>query len=360
MARTISIVGAGRVGKTLAKRLRALGWRIGAVVARTPASSRAAARAIGAGSPYPMLTDRILQRPLRGSDLNSSLREPSRSKLAFQDNRVQGTPLRGSELQPQHKAALRKGALAPDVGFTGSQSASAAILAAPVILITTPDNAMPAAVEILARAGGRAWRGKIVLHASGALDRSVLRPLARLGAATGSVHPMQTFSGRGIPKLAGVTFAIEGDARARRAARGLARSLGGIPVLIAGEDKPAYHATAVLAAGSGFPLIEAAIQMLVRIGFTRRRALQTLLPLTRQMLDNIERLGPRAAWTGPLSRGDYAVVAKHVRALRGYPREFQSAYTAVARLAGRTLSSDPKVALKRIERILKDSRRNRT
>jgi predicted short-subunit dehydrogenase-like oxidoreductase (DUF2520 family) len=307
MARTISIVGAGRVGKTLAKRLRALGWRIGAVVARTPASSREAVRSIGGGSPHTMLGG------------GGSLRESA-----------------------------------------SRQSASAAILAAGVILIATPDNAMPAAVETLARAGGRAWRGKIVLHTSGALDRSVLGPLARLGACTGSLHPMQTFSGRGIPKLAGVTFAIEGDARARRTARGLARSLGGIPVLIASADKPAYHATAVLAAGSGFPLLEAAIQMLVRIGFTRRRALQTLLPLTRQMLDNIERLGPRAAWTGPLSRGDYAVVAKHLRALRGYPREFQSAYAALARLAGRTLSSNPKVVLKRIERILDDSRRNRT
>ena len=373
MARTISIVGAGRVGKTLAKRLRALGWRIGAVVARTPASSRTAVRAIGAGSPHAMLTDFFPQAPFSGSDLNSSrtqLRSLRSSKvqeaffwgaeLSPQGKGTLKEPFRGSELQLRHKAGPTKGASAPEVRLAASQSALAAILAADVILVTTPDNVMSAAVETLARAGGRAWRRKIVLHTSGALDRSVLRPLARLGASTGSLHPMQTFSGRGIPKLTGVTFAIEGDARARRAARGLARSLGGTPVLIASEDKPTYHATAVLAAGSGFPLIEAAIQMLVRIGFTRRRALQTLLPLTRQMLDNIERLGPRAAWTGPLSRGDYAVVAKHLRALRGYPREFHSAYAALARLAGRTLSSNPKVALKRIERTLNDSRRNRT
>src|SRR5208282_1456098 len=49
MDRSISIIGAGRVGTTLGKRLRQLGWRIGAVVTRSPATSRAAVRAIGAG-----------------------------------------------------------------------------------------------------------------------------------------------------------------------------------------------------------------------------------------------------------------------------------------------------------------------
>ena len=51
MKRTLSIVGAGRVGRTLGKRLRERGWRIGAVVTRSTATSRAAVRAIGAGTP---------------------------------------------------------------------------------------------------------------------------------------------------------------------------------------------------------------------------------------------------------------------------------------------------------------------
>ena len=33
----------------------------------------------------------------------------------------------------------------------------------------------------------------------------------------------------------------------------------------------------------------------------------------RQMLDNFESFGPRASWTGPIARGDYAVVAKHMQ-----------------------------------------------
>jgi predicted short-subunit dehydrogenase-like oxidoreductase (DUF2520 family) len=108
----------------------------------------------------------------------------------------------------------------------------------------------------------------------------------------------------------------------------------------------------VLAAGSAYPLIEAGIQMLMRIGFTRRSATQTLLPLIHQILDNIERIGPRAAWTGPLSRGDYGIVARHAKALRGYPREFRESYAALALLAARVLSKNPAAALKKSKRAL--------
>jgi predicted short-subunit dehydrogenase-like oxidoreductase (DUF2520 family) len=226
------------------------------------------------------------------------------------------------------------------------------VLDANLVVIATPDDSMASAVHVLAKIGGPKWRGKVVLHTSGALDRSVLDPLARLGASTGSLHPMQTFSGRNVPKLEGVTFAVEGDAKALRAAKQIARSLGGVPVAIAGADKPAYHATAVLAAGSGFALIEAAVRMLEKIGFTRRRALETLLPLTRQMLDNVERLGPRAAWTGPLSRGDFVVIAKHGKALRRFPREFQQSYAALALLAARVLATNPEAALRDLRRAL--------
>jgi predicted short-subunit dehydrogenase-like oxidoreductase (DUF2520 family) len=303
MTRAISIVGAGRVGRTLGKRLRQLGWRIGAVVTRSTVASRAAVRAIGAGTP-----------------------------LAITPNSLKAVP---------------KGVSAPEA------NAFSLALATDVILVAVPDDAIKNVARTLAQAGGPACRGKIVLHTSGALDRSALAPLARRGAATGSLHPMQTFTGRGAPELRGVTFAIEGDLGARRAAQKIARALGGVPVIIAGRDKPTYHATAVLVCGSAFPLIESALQMLARIGFTRSRALRALLPLTRQMLDNVERLGPRAAWTGPLARGDYAVVARHAKALRRYPREVRQAYAALAFLAARVLARNPARAMQQIERALK-------
>jgi predicted short-subunit dehydrogenase-like oxidoreductase (DUF2520 family) len=290
MARSVSIVGAGRLGRTLGRNLRRLGWRVGAVVTRSPATSRAAVRVIGAGEPHSTLTHDVVD--------------------------------------------------------------------ADVILLVTPDDALAGVARKLAILAGKSCRGKVVLHASGALDTSILRPLARCGAATGSIHPMQTFTKGSQPNLKGVVFAIEGDARARRTAGAIARGLGGVPVQIASRHKPAYHAAGTMLAGHALALTESATQVLTGIGFSRRHAVQTLLPLMRQMLDNFQKHGPRAAWTGPTARGDYATVGKHYSALRRYPREFGDSYATLARLSARTLSQKPSKTLKQIDRALQNSRRN--
>ena len=288
MPRTISIIGAGRVGQTIAKRLHKLGWRIGAVVTRSRRSAQAAVRAIGAGTPHAALTPEALD--------------------------------------------------------------------ADVILLSVPDDVLESVAQKLARIAAacpsKKSRAKIVLHTSGALDHRVLAPLARRGASTGSMHPMQTFSGRTAPRLEGVIFSIEGAPAARATAQKIARSLGGTPVFISANDKPAYHASGTIVAGHALSLIESATQTLMEIGFTRARANQALLPLIRQMLDNYESVGPHAAWTGPLSRGDYATMSKHAKALRRFPREFQDAYRALALLSARVLSKRPAATSRKVTRTL--------
>jgi predicted short-subunit dehydrogenase-like oxidoreductase (DUF2520 family) len=272
MPGTLSIIGAGRVGRALGRRLRELGWKIGAVVASSESSARKAVRSIGAGRAHAFLTRQVL--------------------------------------------------------------------AAQVILITTQDHSVAAIAEELARIGAEELRGKIVLHTSGALSSRVLDPVKKCGAAVGSMHPLQTFSGVAVPSLDGKVFAIEGDTHAVRTARLIARALGAVPVHIEGSKKPLYHAAGALAAGNVLALMEAATRLMTATGMHRREAVRALLPLTRQVLENFERLGPRAAWTGPLSRGDYAVVAAHTEAMKDLPAEFRQAYEAVNRLAAVVLAQD--------------------
>jgi predicted short-subunit dehydrogenase-like oxidoreductase (DUF2520 family) len=284
---TIAIVGAGRVGRTLGRRLRSLGWTVGAVVTRSKPTARAAMRAIGGGMAHAGLTRRVL--------------------------------------------------------------------ASDVVLISTPDDAIPAVAAALAEIGGDEWRGHVILHTSGALDRTILAPLASCGAATGSLHPLQTFSGRGLPRLAGVIFAVEGDRRAAAMARTIARSLGGIAITVDGRNKPAYHAAGAFVAGHILAIAEGATQILMALGFTRRRAARALLPLARQVLENFERLGPRAAWTGPLSRGDYRTIVKHAAALQPFSPELREAYSVLSRLGARLLARNPDAALARLKNVFRKS-----
>ena len=281
MAGTLSIIGAGRVGRALGRRMRELGWKIGAVVARSESSARKAVRSIGAGRAHAFLTRQVL--------------------------------------------------------------------AAQVILITTQDHSVGAVAGELARIGAEELRGKIVLHTSGALSSDVLDPARQCGAAVGSMHPLQTFSGVGVPPLEGRVFTIEGDVVAVRMARQMARALGAVPVQIEGSKKPLYHAAGALAAGNVLALMEAATRLMTAAGMKRREAVRALLPLTRQVLENFERLGPRAAWTGPLSRGDYGVVAAHTEAMKDLPAEFAQAYKEVNRLAAVVLAQDSATMLAELE-----------
>jgi predicted short-subunit dehydrogenase-like oxidoreductase (DUF2520 family) len=226
------------------------------------------------------------------------------------------------------------------------------VMDADVVLIATPDDSIGEVAKDLARIGGEEWRGKIVLHTSGAMDDRVLEPLARLGAATGSMHPLQTFSGRGAPPLEGVTFVIQGDRRAQQVARRVARALGGVPVTLRRGAKPAYHAAATFAAPYFLTLIESSTRILMRSGFSRHRARLALLPLIRQTLANYERFGARKAWTGPVARGDFSTVARHRAALAEWPEEFFHSYAAMARLSARVLASDAKQKLQQLDRVL--------
>jgi predicted short-subunit dehydrogenase-like oxidoreductase (DUF2520 family) len=230
------------------------------------------------------------------------------------------------------------------VRFIGAGTAlvglSRRVLASTCVLIATPDGAIEEIANELARIGGEDLQGQIVLHTSGAMDSSLLHAARSCGASVGSMHPLQTFNGVTVPPLEGKVFAIEGDPMAVRTARKIARALGAAPSQIDARNKPLYHAAGALAAGHTLVVVEAAIQLLMSLGMKRTEAMRALLPMTQQVLQNYERLGPRAAWTGPLARGDYEVVAKHSNVLQQYSEQYRDAYDALNRLAERVLTPD--------------------
>lgn len=282
---TLAIIGAGRVGRAMGRRLRQAGWHVTAVVTRSEASARRAVRHIGAGRPHGNLTRLVLE--------------------------------------------------------------------ASTVLIAVQDDAIAGLAKRLAAMGGEEWHGKIVLHTSGALESSVLAPLERLGAATGSLHPLQSFSTRVAPSLDGIYMVIEGKPKALRVARKIAQNLGGIPLRLRSGRKQAYHAAGVFSAAHVLTLVEAGTRILTAAGFSRRQAVQALLQLSRQVLLNLERFGPSVAWSGPAARGDFGTVAGHVAALREFPREYGEAYAAVHRLGALVLSRRPKGLLARLEPALR-------
>lgn len=198
---------------------------------------------------------------------------------------------------------------------------AAALNECDTILVATPDAAIPVAAGQLLATGAMAAR-HVVLHLSGLLDRSALAVLEPTGAALGSLHPLQTVAdSRTAPeRLRGAFAGIEGDARAVAAGEALALSLSMRPVRIPSDGKADYHLGATFVANYAAALLAIGQQCAERAGIAEALATQLYRPLLAGAAGNLVALGPVAALTGAVRRGDVATIRAHLARVSGRER----------------------------------------
>jgi len=249
--------------------------------------------------------------------------------------RVRGEALRDGSLKRAQKLAKLVGARVPhDLSWVRAE----------LIWFCVPD------AEIARRAKSLAkkieWKGRVALHSSGALTSDELEVLRRRGAAVASVHPLMTFVQGSRPSLAGVSFAVEGDRAAARAARRIVKAVGGRAYSIRKKDKAAYHAWGTFASPLFTALLATSEQVAALAGVNRKAAKQRMIPILRQTLANYAAFGAAGGFSGPIVRGDVDTVKRHLRVLRGTPAA--EVYSALARAALQYLPVKNKKSLKRI------------
>jgi predicted short-subunit dehydrogenase-like oxidoreductase (DUF2520 family) len=217
--------------------------------------------------------------------------------------------------------AARKAATFIGGGEPG-RSNPKAVTGASIVFIATPDRTIPQLAEELAETNLR-WGRKVVAHTSGALSSSALEPLRRRGAKVASLHPLASIADPriGLRDAAGIPFAIEGEPRAIRRLRRLIVSIGGTPVTIPREAKALYHLIAVLLSNDLVALLSFGLEAARLLGLSERQAIRLYLPLVRGTVENVNRLGPVKALTGPVSRGDANTLRLHAEVLRTLPAE---------------------------------------
>ena len=184
-----------------------------------------------------------------------------------------------------------------------------------LVFITTPDGAIE---QLVAEVQWRPEHG--VVHCSGAITLEVLEDAKTVGASVASFHPLQTLSGVESPqqaadRLAGVTYAIEGQGWAVGFLEKLVTRLGGRTINVLSKDRVLYHAAAVMACGYVTTLLEAATDIWQEMGFSAQEARAALTPLTRATVESFGNAGPEISATGPIVRGDTATVVSHLQAL---------------------------------------------
>jgi len=195
------------------------------------------------------------------------------------------------------------------------------------ILIAVPDDAIGAVTRLLAAAG---MHQGIALHTSGAHGPEALVPLAAAGVACGTLHPLQTVANpaEGVRALPGVAFAIDGAPEAVAWATQLVALLDGLPLNIPAPSRPLYHAAAVMASNYVTALISTAVMLMKEAGVDEAAARLALAPLARTSVENAFRLGPAAALTGPIVRGDADTVRGHLAAVAEAPAAVAGLYRA--------------------------------
>jgi len=201
-------------------------------------------------------------------------------------------------------------------GLCGAACAGPAAVVAQsdIIFLTVPDRAIAPVAETLAAAfaGGEGLVGRCVYHTCGALDAAVLEPLKHWGAAVGSLHPLQSFVDRDSWRnLENCYVAVEGDEPAVKCGLEVAQAFGGRPFTVPSGKKMLYHAAAAIASNYLVAVETLARDVMMAAGVAPEQALEVLRPLVEGTLRNAFTVGVPRALTGPISRGDVAIVDAH-------------------------------------------------
>jgi predicted short-subunit dehydrogenase-like oxidoreductase (DUF2520 family) len=220
------------------------------------------------------------------------------------------------------------------IGAGSAVNSYADLRHADIYLIATSDDRIAAACEALVRTG-HIHQGSVVFHCSGALPSSVLNTASRRGGAVASIHPIRSFASPDdvVRDFIGTWCGVEGDDAALASVVPIFEAIGAKTVRIDAAGKTLYHAAAVFAANYTTTLLGVAQDAYVAAGIAPDTALQLMEPLVRACIDNVFRLGPAVALSGPAARGDTATVEKQQAAVAAWKLEYGEAYRQLAALA---------------------------
>ncbi len=243
------------------------------------------------------------------------------AKLWAQHNSVTLSTIVTRQLETAQQAVQFIGA--------GSANTSLADLSGDLICIASGDDTIDTIVSDLTAQCDFA-PGTIVMHFSGSLPATILAPLRAKGCLIASVHPLRGFADPelSVQNFAGTFCTLEGDAEALAILQPLFEQIGGRCLTINSADKAAYHAASSFAGNFILSLADIAMRMFQDSGMTAADGYAVTHSLMHTVLQNFRGPDLQGVLTGPISRGDFGTVAKHVQAIQ--ESDYAEPYRALA------------------------------
>lgn len=184
-----------------------------------------------------------------------------------------------------------------------------------VLFLTVPDGSIHLVYEELAQ---YPINEKIICHCSGAMTAGEAFPDIREKSAYGySVHPLFAVSDKfnAYPELSDVFFAIEGTQEKLSDMATMLKDIGLKVNIINPAAKTKYHLAAAMSSNLVIGLLWKCVSLMEESGFKSDDALKALAPLVKGNIEHIFENGLTESLTGPVERGDFETVKKHLECL---------------------------------------------
>lgn len=196
-----------------------------------------------------------------------------------------------------------------------------------IYLIATQDSEIKHVADDLVKSLGSALQGKFVSHFSASLSIDLLNTCKKYGAHIASIHPFQTFYRGSQTNLKEIAWGIDCEVEDSEFLTEFINKIGGKGIILPDNlkgNKPLYHLSAVAVSNltaAAFALgklfaHEAGIDPCIFFPAIARETIENNI----QMLNNDD-----IAITGPITRGDTAILKAHLNSLVHTP-ELSEAY----------------------------------
>ena len=181
-----------------------------------------------------------------------------------------------------------------------------------VFFITVPDGEIKKVANKLSKFK-RNFNDCICIHFSGIEDISALEALQKKGCSVGSLHIIRPFPSKNIVEIKNFPASIEAKSKAAISyLNQLCKKLKLNPHKIKSDAKVFHHLAAVHSSNFLVGNLSTAFSLIN----SKNNIPQTILKQTTQSaLNNVFKLGPAKALSGPIDRADFYAIKKHIEAL---------------------------------------------
>nr|WP_242864190.1 DUF2520 domain-containing protein [Anaerotignum neopropionicum] len=191
-----------------------------------------------------------------------------------------------------------------------------------ILWITTPDDTILTIDHEISKLD---VKGKSICHASGSLPSTALRLSKNEGAAVYSIHPIYAFSHKTLnfKELQTLKFSLEGDFSMgdKDAVLQMMKKMGNYYFIRSAETAAAYHLANVFVSNLTLALLEIGVSYFQDMSLSEEEAISVIMPLVKGNIRNIEEKGFLSSLTGPVPRGDWKTVERHLSVLKNRDEE---------------------------------------